>query len=76
MQKHVHDDPPSPGKIARDLPEGLEPIILRCLEKTPERRYTSMRHLLSQLSQVQEREAGADAGTAPAAGEEPTGAEK
>lgn len=72
MQKHMHDKPPSPGRIARDLPQGLEPIILRCLEKAPEKRYPTMRRLLSDLSQLQEREA--DAGAALSAGEELTGA--
>ena len=56
MQKHVHDPPPRPTQVARDLPEGLEPIILRCLKKPPERRYPNMKELLRDLAKLQERE--------------------
>ena len=56
MQKHVHDPPPRPTEVARDLPEGLEPIILRCLAKSPERRYPSMKELLEDLAKLHERE--------------------
>jgi serine/threonine protein kinase len=54
-QKHLHDPPPRPSQLASDLPEGLEPIILRCLEKPPERRYPNMKELLRDLAKVQER---------------------
>jgi serine/threonine-protein kinase len=56
MQKHLHDPPPRPAQVAPDLPEGLEPIILRCLEKLPERRYPNMKELLRDLAKLQERE--------------------
>jgi serine/threonine protein kinase len=56
MQKHLHDPPPRPAQVARDLPEGLEPIILRCLEKPPERRYPNMKELLWDLAKLHERE--------------------
>ena len=60
MQKHLHDPPPRPTQVARDLPEGLEPIILRCLEKPSERRYPNMKELLRDLAKLQEREAEPD----------------
>jgi len=56
MQKHLHDAPPRPSQVAPDLPEGLEPIILRCLDKAPERRYPNMKELLRDLAKLQERE--------------------
>jgi serine/threonine protein kinase len=56
MQKQLHDAPPRPTQAASDLPEGLEPIILRCLEKSPERRYPNMKELLRDLAKLQERE--------------------
>ncbi len=59
IQKHVHDPPPRPSEVARDLPEGLEPIILRCLEKSPERRYPDMKELLEDLATLHERESEA-----------------
>jgi hypothetical protein len=34
-------EPPRPRQIRRDLPRDLEAIVLRCLEKRPERRYDS-----------------------------------
>ena len=52
------------GEVARDLPEGLEPIILRCLEKLPERRYPNMKELLRDLANLQERELEAAGGPA------------
>jgi serine/threonine protein kinase len=55
-EKHVHDAPPRPTQLARDLPDGLEPIILRCLEKLPERRYPSMKELLEEFEKLRERE--------------------
>ena len=59
IQKHVHDPPPRPSEVARDLPEGLEPIILRCLEKSPEHRYPDMKELLEDLATLHERESEA-----------------
>ena len=56
MQKHLHDPPPRPTELAPDLPEGLEPIILRCLEKLPDRRYPNMKQLLRDLANLRERE--------------------
>jgi serine/threonine protein kinase len=56
IQKHLHHPPPRPTQLARDLPEGLEPIILRCLEKAPERRYPNMKDLLADLAALRERE--------------------
>jgi serine/threonine protein kinase len=56
MQKHLREPPPKPSQLAPDLPEGLEPIILRCLEKLPERRYPNMKELLKDLEKLRERE--------------------
>jgi serine/threonine-protein kinase len=63
IQKHLHDPPPRPNEVARDLPEGLEPIILRCLEKLPERRYPNMKELLKDLAKLQERESESAGGS-------------
>jgi serine/threonine protein kinase len=57
IHKHLYDPPPRPTQVARDLPEGLEPIILRCLEKRPEHRYPNMKELLADLATLREREA-------------------
>ncbi len=41
----LHKPPPSPGRIKHDLSPRLEEIILKCLEKEPERRYQSAKEL-------------------------------
>lgn len=55
MRQHVRNPPPPPSSLAQDLPDGIEAIILRCMEKSPEARYQSVRPLLADLSQVRER---------------------
>lgn len=45
----VQDDPPSPRKLNARTPRDLEVITLKCLEKEPERRYSSARHLADEL---------------------------
>ena len=56
MDKHLHELPPRPSAIKADLPEGLEEVILKCLEKDPTARYQSMRDLLQAVSGVQRKE--------------------
>ncbi|MFH1602368.1 MAG: serine/threonine-protein kinase [Pseudomonadota bacterium] len=55
MDKHLHEPAPRPSEIAPDLPDGLEPIIMKCLEKEVSRRYPDMRGLLAELSAVDDR---------------------
>ena len=52
MDKHLHDTPPPPSAFAKDLPKGLEPIVMRCLEKTPADRYANVGELLVALANV------------------------
>ncbi len=37
----LHQDPTPPGRLGAALPRWLEDLILRCLEKSPDRRYQS-----------------------------------
>jgi eukaryotic-like serine/threonine-protein kinase len=41
----LHQDPTPPGRLGADLPRWLEHLILRCLEKSPERRYQTAREI-------------------------------
>ncbi len=50
--KHVQDDPPEPRAIQQDVPEDLEKVILRCLQKRPDDRYQQMSHLQAELYRV------------------------
>ncbi len=48
--KHVNDAPKSPREIKPDMPQGLEQIILRAMEKSPEMRYQSAKQMLTHIS--------------------------
>jgi serine/threonine protein kinase len=47
--KVVSEEPRCPRLIRRDIPRDLETICLKCLEKTPGRRYRSARDLVADL---------------------------
>ncbi len=48
--QHIHDQPVPPGQYNPNIPPALEEIILRCLEKVPQKRY----HDGSQLARALE----------------------
>ena len=41
-QMHVNEKPPAPREIAKHIPQDVEEIILRCLEKDPNKRFEDM----------------------------------
>lgn len=47
--KRLHHPPPRPGSIVADLDPRWEAVILRCLERDPERRFASAREVLAAL---------------------------
>ena len=47
--KHLQDEMVAPSAYAKDLPISLEKIILKCTQKSPDRRYDSMESLLIDL---------------------------
>lgn len=49
LLKVLHDDPPPPSKLAPELPKDLQTILLKCLEKDPNRRYDSAGALVEDL---------------------------
>lgn len=48
----LEKEPLAPRKIQPSLPADLENIVLRCLEKEPQRRYESARHLTEDLDRL------------------------
>ena len=48
--KHVNEAPRSPREIKPDMPQGLEQIILRAMEKDPELRYRSAKQMLAHIT--------------------------
>ncbi len=49
---HVHTAPPDPLTIKPDLPPALGKIILRCLEKDPDRRFASAREIIDEVERL------------------------
>lgn len=59
----IHKQPPRPRQLRSQLSQGLEFIIVKCLEKEPENRYQSVKELLVDLKRL-----AMDAGSFPAQG--------
>ncbi len=53
--RHVHDMPAQPRSIKADieLPDIMEPLLFKCLQKDPDKRFSTMDDLEAELKQVQ-----------------------
>jgi serine/threonine-protein kinase len=49
---HVHTEPPEAISIVQDLPDNLNQVILRCMQKKPDDRFESARDLFEALKTV------------------------
>ncbi|MNX42140.1 Serine/threonine-protein kinase PknB [compost metagenome] len=49
---HLAQSPPSLANLTQSLPEGLEAVIMKLLEKNPDRRYPSVGVLLADLDKI------------------------
>lgn len=49
MHAHILERPPRPRQLKRDLPKELERVILRAIEKEPDKRYQSAREFHAAL---------------------------
>ena len=47
--QHIQDPPQPPSQLNPNIPQGLEALILRCLEKQPEKRYRDGAELAATL---------------------------
>lgn len=52
VSMHLHQAPPSPRELWPEMPEELEALIVKCLEKDPERRHRSAREVLAVLDRL------------------------
>jgi serine/threonine protein kinase len=52
VMAHIQQPPPAPRGVNPALPEALDRIILRCLQKDPARRWQSVSELAAALSAV------------------------
>ena len=49
--KHIQEEMPSPAEYVPEIPGSVESIVLKCCQKSPDRRYQSMQELLADLKQ-------------------------
>ena len=47
--KHIQEPMPSPRTYAGDIPISVEQIVLKCTQKSPDRRYQNMQELIDDL---------------------------
>ncbi len=50
IYKHVHELPRDPREVNSDIPEWLARVIMKCLEKAPEARYTTAAEVLEAIN--------------------------
>ncbi len=49
LNQVIHDEPPSPRRLNGAIPKDLETIVLKCLEKSPEKRYGQAADVAAEL---------------------------
>jgi serine/threonine protein kinase len=45
LAAHLHETPQAPSSLRADLPADLEAVVLRCLEKDPDKRFPDVESL-------------------------------
>jgi len=50
--KHIQEPMPSPRKLNPDVPYSVDQIVLKCCEKSPDRRYQNMQELSADLKKA------------------------
>ena len=49
--KHIQEELPSPKEFVPEIPNSVEGIVLKCCQKSPDRRYQSMQEVIADLKQ-------------------------
>ncbi|MBO4981423.1 MAG: Stk1 family PASTA domain-containing Ser/Thr kinase [Lachnospiraceae bacterium] len=49
--KHIQEEMPSPKEYVPEIPASVEAIVLKCCQKSPDRRYQNMQELIADLKQ-------------------------
>ncbi|MCM1025452.1 MAG: Stk1 family PASTA domain-containing Ser/Thr kinase [Roseburia sp.] len=49
--KHIQEEMPSPREFVPEIPPVVESIVLKCCQKSPDRRYQNMQELIADLKQ-------------------------
>ncbi len=50
--KHIQEDMPSPKEFVPEIPAAVEAIVVKCCQKSPDRRYQTMQELIVDLKQA------------------------
>ena len=50
--KHIQEEMPSPREYVPEIPVCVEQIVLKCTQKSPDRRYHSMAALIADLKKA------------------------
>ncbi len=56
--KHIQEELPAPSEFVAEIPAGVEDIIFKCCQKSPDRRYHNMRELIADLKQALQQPEG------------------
>jgi eukaryotic-like serine/threonine-protein kinase len=67
MARHIYDDVPPPSLHEPGLPAAVEAVVLRALEKRPDRRFQSMAEFAAAIQAIPREAIGDSAATAAAA---------
>ena len=70
LRKHMSETPAPPSGVSPGLPPALDQIVLKCLEKSPDRRYSGVADLLADLEGLPAIERAPDTRAAPVGKEE------
>lgn len=49
--KHIQEELPSPKEFVPEIPNVVESIVMKCCQKSPDRRYQNMQELIADLKQ-------------------------